>query len=257
MVDGWEAVARREEMPMAWEYIYGLDTEDYIYGYETEDYIYGYSGDDYLYAYGGDDYIYTGYGNDWAAGGYGSDILYGEFGNDILYGEYGEDDLYGGVGNDNLYGGFGADELFGGSGRDRLNGGSENDWLVGGGGRDYLAGGSGSDTFVFTKGSSGLGSTSADVITDWNGAFDFIDMPVRGTYDNYEEAGTTATSISTAVAQANSWFPDPSVQHVFLHNPYVDKGFLISDLNGDGAFDTGIVLNKAGYASDFSYFDIV
>ena len=67
----------------------------------------------------------------------------------------------------------------------------------------------------------------------------------------------TRNGMGTAVAQANSWFPDPSVQHVFLHNPYIDKGFLISDVNRDGAFDTAIVLNKAGYASDFSYFDIV
>jgi Ca2+-binding RTX toxin-like protein len=231
-----------------WDYIYGLDTMDYIYGQDTIDYIYG---------YGGDDYIYSGYGNDWASGGYGVDIIYGQFGNDTLYGEEGVDYLYGGSGGDKLYGGTGEDNLYGESGTDRLYGGIENDCLYGGGGKDYLSGGSGSDTFFFTKGTSRLSSTTADVITDWNGALDFIDMPFRGTYANYDEASTTATSIAQAAAQANIWFPDPSVQHVFLYNPDIDKGFLISDLNRDGAFETGVVLNRAGYASDFDYFNIL
>jgi hypothetical protein len=95
------------------------------------------------------------------------------------------------------------------------------------------------------------------VITDWNGAYDAIDMRVAGTDDNYGEAGTTATSIATAARQATAWFPDPAVQHVFLHNPSIDTGFLISDLNGDGAFDTGVVLKRSGYASDFDFFNIV
>jgi Ca2+-binding RTX toxin-like protein len=242
---------------MEWEHVYRRNRGDFISGTDLEDYIYGSSGDDDINGFGSDDYINTGYGNDLAAGGLGSDDIFGGPGNDALYGEYGEDGLYGGVGTDSLYGGFGADHLFGGGGRDRLDGGSEDDWLVGGNGQDYLSGGRGSDRFVFKKGTSGVSSTSADVITDWNGSFDFIDMPTRGASANYEEASTTATSISTAVTQAGLWFPNPSVQHVFLYNPHIDKGFLISDLNRDGAFDTGIILNKAGHASDFSYLDIV
>ena len=95
------------------------------------------------------------------------------------------------------------------------------------------------------------------MITDWNASYDEIDTPVAGTYFNYGEAATTATSIATAAAQADAWFPDPTIQHVFLYNPYIDKGFLISDLNSDGAFETGVVLNKAGYESDFSYLHLV
>jgi Ca2+-binding RTX toxin-like protein len=231
-----------------WDYIYGVDTVDYLYGLDTVDYIYG---------YGGDDYIYSGYGNDWIYGGYGADIVYGQSGSDVLYGEYGADDLFGGAGVDKLYGGAGGDDLYGGAGKDRLYGGTGGDDLFGGSGRDYLSGGSGWDTFHFTKGTSGLSSASADVITDWNGAYDVIDTPVAGSFYNYGEAETTATSIAQAAYQATSWFPDPSVQHAFLYNPYIDKGFLISDLNGDGAFETGVVLNRAGYASDFDYFNIV
>lgn len=96
-----------------------------------------------------------------------------------------------------------------------------------------------------------------DVITDWIGSNDVIDMPVAGSFYNYGEASTTATSIAQAAFEATSWFPDASVQHVFLYNPFTDKGFLVSDNNGDGAFETGVVLNRAGYASDFDYFNIV
>jgi hypothetical protein len=85
-----------------------------------------------------------------------------------------------------------------------------------------------------------------DVITDWISAYDVIDMPVAGTFYNYGETSTTATSIVQAATEATSWFPDLSVQHVFLYNPIIDKGFLVCDNNGDGAFETGVVLNRAG-----------
>jgi Ca2+-binding RTX toxin-like protein len=231
-----------------WDYIYGVDTVDYLYGLDTVDYIYG---------YGGDDYIYSGYGDDWIYGGYGVDIIYGQVGSDILYGESGADYLYGGAGIDRLYGGVGADDLYGGAGKDRIFGGVGADDLFGGRGGDRLSGGNGWDTFHFTQGTSGLTPATVDVITDWVGAYDVIDMPVAGNFYNYGEAETTATSIVQATNEAASWFPDPGVQHVFLYNPYIDKGFLVSDLNGDGAFETGVVLNKAGYASDFEYFNIV
>jgi len=64
-------------------------------------------------------------------------------------------------------------------------------------------------------------------------------MPAAGTYYNYGEAETTATSIAQAALEATSWFPDTSIQHVFLHNPYTDKAYLVSDVNGDGAFENG------------------
>jgi len=231
-----------------WDTIYGVDTIDYLYGLDTTDYIYG---------YGGDDSIYSGYGDDWIYGGYGADIIYGQAGSDILYGEFGADDLYGGAGIDKLYGGAGRDDLFGGAGRDQIYGGTGADDIYGGAGGDRLSGGNGWDTFHFTLGASGLGSATADVITDWVGAFDVIDAPVPGSFYNYGEASTSATSIVQAAIEATSWFPDPSVQHVFLYNPTIDKGFLVSDYNGDGAFETGVVLNGAGYASDFDYFNIV
>lgn len=226
-----------EEITMA--IIDGTDWDDDLFGFDTHDDIYGYGGDDVIYGYGGDDDIYGGSHNDWIAGGYGADRLFGQSGHDDLYGQAGQDDLYGGSGHDDLYGGSG------------------NDWLIGGTGSDYLAGGSGSDRFFFSRGTSGLSTQTADVIADWNGAYDVVDMTIRGTFTNYRETSTTATSVGAAAAVADWWYSDADVNHVFLYNSDLDRGFLISDLNNDGVFETGVVLKKAGYASDFSYLDIL
>ena len=182
----------------------------------------------------------------------GDDLINGLEGNDILSGSYGDDGLFGGYGNDDLYGGSGWDDLYGGSGLDYLSGGSGDDLLSGGSGRDTLIGGSGEDLFVFTKGSSGLSTNTVDTITDWSRIYDTIDMTVRGTSANYREASTSATSISSALIRAEDLYPSASVKHVFLYNSKTDTGYLVSDLNSDGQFDTGVVLRNAGLASDMS-----
>jgi Ca2+-binding RTX toxin-like protein len=215
--------------------IYGDDFDDDIDGYSTSDIIYGYDGDNLLYGWDGDDDIY---------GGYDHDTIYGGNGDDYLIGGAGHDDLYGGSGFDDLYGGSGLDYLAGGSGEDLLSGGT---------GRDTLAGGTGEDYFVFKRGDSGLTTSTADTITDWNRSFDFIDMTIKGTARNYREVMTDASSISTAASDADFLYGDTSVRHVFLYNPKTDKGFLVSDLNADGLFETGVVLKNAGLASDMRY----
>jgi Ca2+-binding RTX toxin-like protein len=187
----------------------------------------------------------------------GYDLIFGYSGNDIISGSWGDDTIDGGSGHDDLYGGSGWDDLYGGSGLDYLSGGSGDDLLVGGSGRDTLVGGSGEDLFVFTKGSSGLSSSSADTITDWNRSDDWIDMTVRGTSSNYREHSTSATSISSALARAEDLYPSASIKHVFMYNSKTDTGYLISDLNSDGQFDTGVVLKNAGLASDMSYAYII
>ena len=187
----------------------------------------------------------------------GDDLLNGLEGNDILSGSYGDDGLFGGYGHDDLYGGSGWDDLYGGSGLDYLSGGSGDDLLSGGSGRDTLIGGTGEDLFVFTKGSSGLSTNTVDTIRDWNRSDDWIDMTVRGTSANYREAKTSATSISSALIRAEDLYPSTSVKHVFLYNSKTDTGYLVSDLNSDGQFDTGVVLKNAGLASDMSYTYII
>jgi Ca2+-binding RTX toxin-like protein len=187
----------------------------------------------------------------------GDDLINGLEGNDILSGSYGDDGLFGGYGHDDLYGGSGWDDLYGGSGLDYLSGGSGDDLLSGGSGRDTLIGGTGEDLFVFTKGSSGLSTNTVDTIRDWNRSDDWIDMTVRGTSANYREAKTSATSIGSALIRAEDLFPSASIKHVFLYNSKTDTGYLVSDLNSDGQFDTGVVLKNAGLASDMSYTYII
>jgi Ca2+-binding RTX toxin-like protein len=219
--------------------IYGSDFDSTIEGSSLSDRIYGYDGDDLLEGFEGNDRIY---------GGYDHDTIYGGVGNDYLSGDSGYDDLYGGAGWDDLYGGVGLDYLSGGSGDDLLSGGS---------GRDTLVGGSGEDLFVFTRASSGLSSSTVDTITDWNRVYDTIDMTVRGTAGNYREHSTSATSIASALIWAEDLYPSVSVKHVFLYNSRTDTGYLVSDLNSDGQFDTGVVLKNAGLASDMSYAYII
>ena len=218
---------------------YGIDLDDDIDGTDFYDDIFGYDGDDVLYGWDGDDNIYGGYDQDTISGGVGDDYLSG------------------GAGHDDLYGGAGWDDLYGGSGLDYLSGGSGNDLLSGGSGRDTLSGGTGEDIFVFSRNTSGLSSSTADTISDWNRSYDSIDMTIKGTSRNYREVSTDATSISTAASDADHLYGDTNVRHVFLYNSDTDRGYLVSDLNADGRFETGVVLKNAGYASDMSYLLII
>jgi Ca2+-binding RTX toxin-like protein len=107
-------------------------------------------------------------------GGGARDRLLGAAGDDILIGGSGNDVLNGGQGWDVLTGGAGDDTLRGGGGRDVLKGGNGDDVLNGGGGRDRLTGGDGADTFVMTA------NAGADVITDFDGTEDVIDVTALG-----------------------------------------------------------------------------
>jgi Ca2+-binding RTX toxin-like protein len=219
--------------------VYGTDFNDDLDGSYGIDTIYGYDGDDLIYGFDSDDDIYGGFDHDRISGGSGDDYLNGSAGHDDLFGNDGWDDLYGG------------------SGLDYLSGGSGDDLLSGGLGRDTLSGGVGEDIFVFTKGTSGLSRSTADTINDWNRLDDSIDMTIKGTSRNYREVSTDAASIATAVSDAEYLYGDTSVKHVFLYNSDIDRGFLVSDLNADGRFDTGVVLRNAGLASDMSYLYII
>lgn len=223
----------------------GTNRSDKITGYSGNDIMYGYDGADTLDGASGHDDLYGGYGNDRLYGDIGNDWISGGYGDDLLYGEAGNDDLDGDVGHDDLYGGSGADDLYGGTG---------DDWLSGGAGSDYLWGEAGADVFFFSAGTSGVTNSTADVIKDWNGAYDDVDMTFKGTSSNYEEIKTNVTSVADAVDVADEF---GETLHVFLYNPGTDTGYLISDLNNNGEYDTAVVLKNAGYASDFSYLHII
>jgi Ca2+-binding RTX toxin-like protein len=186
-----------------------------------------------------------------------ADRIYGYGGGDIISGGSGNDYLSGGADYDDLYGGSGHDDMYGGSGRDYLSASSGDDLLVGGTSSDTLIGGTGEDVFSFRKGESGLTTSTVDTIRDWNRLDDSIDMTVRGTASNYREHSTTATSIASARIWAEDLYPSVSIKHVYLYNARTDTGYLVSDLNSDGAFDTGVVLRNAGLASDMHYSYII
>jgi len=219
------------------DYVDTFFYDDLLPGYygELSDVVYGYEGDDVIYGYEGNDELY---------GGVGADDLYGGTGDDYLSGGSGSDYLSGGDGHDDLYGGTGGDYLSGGFGDDLLSGGT---------GRDTLVGGAGEDVFTFKKGDSGFTTGTVDTIADWNRSDDWIDLAVKGTSANYRERATTVKSISAAADEAERFYPQTSVKHVFLYNARTDTGYLVSDSDGNGQFDTGIVLKNAGLASDMSY----
>ena len=87
--------------------------------------------------------------------------------------------------------------MFGLGANDRLDGGEGDDHLVGGMGRDIITGGAGADEFVFAE----FGSANYDTVTDFNGAFDTIQLSAAafrldvGAIDVSEFVlGTTATT---------------------------------------------------------------
>jgi serralysin len=188
--------------------------------------------------------------NDYQVGSSYSDSIYGNAGNDTQYGSYGNDYLSGGSGNDYLNGGSGNDYLNGGSGYDVVYGGTGQDWLVGG--NDYSR-----DDFRFYQGDSPSTNYGADTIADWNVSYDYIDMPIAGTAYNYAEAQTGWTSIEGARYQVEHSATLRQEDHVFLYNASTDTGYLLSDLDRNYTFETGVILRGAGSAWDLNYSDII
>lgn len=170
--------------------------------------------------------------NDAMNGFNGNDVIHGLDGNDRIVGGQGNDDLHGGLGDDVLVGGFGADDLWGGAG---------------------------ADVFVITAGSSPASSGAAgDVIRDWNANADNIDMPgTPGMPSNYAEESFTGNTLAAASSYAGLNHSD-SARYVFLYNDRgTGKGFLVADLNADGTFETGIVINRAGAESAMDWSNII
>lgn len=107
----------------------------------------------------------------------------------------GDDALLGNSANNKLTGNAGDDVLMGRSGNDYLLGGAGNDRAAGGDGLDVVSLGAGNDIFVAeigsTKSTLKTGTMSVDIITDFNGADDLIDLSGLGQEFNFR--GTSAT----------------------------------------------------------------
>jgi hypothetical protein len=122
----------------------------------------------------------------------------------------------------------------------------------------------------FSLGESGITTATADVITDWKAATetefmgfsglvgDLIDMTIAGTASNYGEAATEAPTIEAAAAQAESLFTSTSTRHVYLYNKgATDTSYLLSDLDNNGTFETGVIFEGRGSAGSMDYWHIV
>ncbi|MES2195120.1 MAG: hypothetical protein V4517_11930 [Pseudomonadota bacterium] len=172
-------------------------------------------------------------------------------GDDTLYGDHSGNTLSGYGGNDTLFGYDGNDKLNGGAGNDRLYGGADNDILYGGTGKDLLTGGSGNDAFVFKfAGESGLTSATADVIKDLQ-MWDRIDVPdavLNGHHSVVQN--TSVTSIEQALGLANYFdsalYGDSNATASLWANPTTNTSYLLLDLNTDGTYDSGVILEGIG-----------
>lgn len=178
--------------------------------------------------------------------GEGHDRIWGSSNNDLIFGDGGNDTLSGRNGADTLYGGLGNDTISGGDGRDVIKGNHGVDTLYGGAGTDY---------FTFDPYDSHFSAGFTDTLKDWDVRADYILTSVRGTSSNYLEYQTTATNTN---AVHNEIFGLRTVKdHVFAYNPSTDTGYLLSDLDGDNYFDSGVIIEGAGSAADMNYSDLV
>ena len=213
--------------------VIGGTGNDRLNGDDGNDYLDGRIGSDRLYGDAGNDVLVGSISANIMDGGTGVDTMTGGGGNDSYYVDDTADvivELLGGgadlvrstatytlsdnvdniiligvgtvdaTGNalsNRLTGNEANNRLFGLGANDRLGGGRGDDHLVGGTGRDIVTGGAGADEFVFAE----FGSANYDTVTDFNGAFDTIQLSAAafgldvGAIDVSEFVlGTTATT---------------------------------------------------------------
>jgi Ca2+-binding RTX toxin-like protein len=125
----------------------------------------------------------------------------------------GNDVLIGNSANNTLTGNAGNDALLGRSGDDRIIAGAGDDQVLGGDGFDVVSLGAGKDIFLAelgtTKVNTKAGSMSVDVITDWSGADDLIDVSGLGAFNfkgtaNNSKIGDLTYKVYTSVNGAEN-----------------------------------------------------
>ena len=266
----------------AWD---NSNVSDTIYASGGNDIVFSGGGDDWIYAttisaktadgYWGQDQVTAGIGNDHVdySHSWDSVTIYGDEqsradtntrlaqdGNDTLLGSQAGDNIYGGYGNDVLAGYAGNDLIFGdyiGNYGDPYGG---NDVINGGLGQDILLGGGGNDTFVYGAYDSYATTRGHDIIGDFNGAFDHIDLP-------YGTPSTSNFSFGTSAAWTGN--DDVDFMNAFaVADKLLDKvdyalvsngsdSYLFQDYNGDGTPDLAIELARVTSMNQFSVHDIV
>lgn len=166
------------------ENVVGGSGSDAIRGNAANNVLRGNNGHDTIVGGNGNDRVFGGNGDDRLLGNNGADYLFGGSGDDYMNGGSDNDRLYGNDGNDTIYGADGYDRLVGQDGNDQLIGGSSSDRFFGGAGRDVMTGNGGRDGFSFVSASDSAVGFQRDVITDFDGRFDVINLRVIDANEN-------------------------------------------------------------------------
>jgi len=160
-----------------------------------------------------------------------ANLLEGYGGNDTLRGAGGNDTVQGGAGNDLLGGGNGNDVVRGDQGNDAIYGGGGNDTMIGGSEGDLIFGGGGEDTFVFELVSDSV-LTNRDTLADFVTAVDHVDLSLI-------DANNTVAGDQAFNYLGNAAFAAAGDLRFVTDGT---DGFLIGDVDGDGAADLNIRL---------------
>lgn len=160
-------------------------------------------------------------------GGFGNDTFLGTEGANMLRGNGGSDRLIGRGGDDVLLGGASRDALFGGAGNDTLNGQAGMDTLTGGRGMDVMSGGDDTlrDVFVFSNLADSVTGGSRDVITDFDGAHDLVDLSALD------------ANVRLSGDQAFDWGGQTTTAYGVWYVVWGGDAVLRADVNGDGRAD--------------------
>jgi Ca2+-binding RTX toxin-like protein len=140
----------------------------------------------------------------------------------------------------------GRDEIIGGRYNDSLSGFNGNDTLTGGGGADWLSGGKGADRFVFKSASESRGYNN-DYITDFSRSQgDRIDLSKIDA-----KTGIAGNQAFKFIGTADFSGQKGELRY-FTGESEDDYGrityasYIEADVNGDGAADFELTLNKVG-----------
>ncbi len=259
---------------MSIENILGSDFGDTLIGNGFGNMLAGGQGDDRLEGRGGDDVLSGGTGHDTLIGGAGEDILQGEEGDDHLAGGDGSDVLVGGAGQDFLRGdaeaGPVASDTFSFALGDSgvawwsadviLDWDAALDWIdmpVAATFSNYYESWIYTETYIYGFWTWTPGWWTPGWWSPWWGWVGSWWQPgwsywTSGYWWYYPSA---AYSIEEAANFANDhvW----GFTHFFTWNAWTNTGYLVSDLDGDGIFETGIVLEGAGSDADMDFSNIV
>lgn len=179
----------------------------------------------------------------------------------IVQGSAGQDGIVGSTGNDFLFGGDGNDIIYSSIGNDLLAGQGGNDTLIGGGGLNTYIGGTGKDViinsgtgwnrclYVINPGDTGNTTETADEIYNFHQFDQILVNKYVATGSHLAQENTRINSIEDAVRAAKGHHVAESLagrghqSACMYQNPVQKMSYLVMDMNGDGSFESGVILH--------------